>query len=132
ADAAGDRAPDGRGVDAGPERHVEPIDGAVPPPALVGGTREDDAAARRDVIDDDAGNGRGEGTCRRRDAQRGPHPDAELASEVPRDESGGPGAHGGERGRRIARGEREVAGALLREGAVVERVDADAAAVVLL
>src|SRR5207245_4727878 len=52
--------------------------------------------------------------------------------EVPRYERGAAGADRGERGGRVARCEREVGRALGCKGAIVERVDADPAALVLL
>ncbi len=62
------------------------------------------------------------------EAERRAHAHLELAREVARHEDAGAGAHGGERRPPIARREAEVRRALGREGARVERVDADARA----
>src|SRR5207253_8573408 len=88
----------------------------------------DDAPARRDVVDHHAGDRRLERPGRRVEAERRAHAHVELASEVARHEDAGAGAYRVERRPRIARREAEVRRALGREGARVERVDADARA----
>src|SRR6185436_11282582 len=80
----------------------------------------------------DPGDGGRERSRGRLEAERRADADVELTREVPRHDDARPRAHRRERRLRITGGELEVVHALGREGALVERVDADPDAAVIV